>query len=69
MNLYEIPEGSRIRVPLKSPENEYEGVITFQHLDGMYSYCVTDDGHVVHLNRMAELEEDGDGQYKLKGMK
>lgn len=24
-------------------------VLTFDHLDGMYGYCATDDGQVCHL--------------------
>ncbi len=31
-------------------------VVTFHHLDGMYSYCTDDDGHVWHLAAYAEVE-------------
>jgi len=32
----------------------------FYHLDGMYSYCVTEKGGVVHLHTATEIEiKDG----------
>jgi len=60
MKLYEIPQGSKIRVTLNSGKKCF---ITFQHIDGMYSYCTLEDGdpdNVVHLSAMTPLK-------KLKG--
>jgi hypothetical protein len=39
--------------------------ITVDHLDGMYSYCKTEKGAVVHLSRFSELEKFKDS-YKLR---
>lgn len=56
MKLYEIPEGSKIKID--------EGIITFHHIDGMYSYCTFDDGltedSVVHLSANLPLKKVGD---------
>ena len=44
MKLYEIPQGSKIKID--------EGLITFHHTDGMYSYCTADwlkKDNVIHL--------------------
>ena len=46
MKLYEIPKGSRIKEPC-SDNSDY---IIFHHLDGMYSYCTTEKGGVIHLS-------------------
>lgn len=62
MKLYNVPRRSRIRVlaePAVPPAAE--GVapleeLTFDHLDGMYSYCLRDDGTVVHLGASTEVE-------------
>jgi hypothetical protein len=50
MKLYEVPNNSRISID--------NGVVelNFHHVDGLYSYCTTDDGQVVHLKVTAEVE-------------
>ena len=60
MKLYEIPKGSRIKTTLSSGK---ECFIQFLHLDGMYSYCVLEDGdsdNVVHLSASTPLKQVGD---------
>ena len=56
IKLYEVPKNSRIRIE----GLEVNGVLTeelnFHHVDGMYSYCTTDNNEVVHLNASAECE-------------
>ena len=56
VKLYEVPKNSRIRIE----GLEVNGVLTeelnFHHVDGMYSYCTTDNNEVVHLNASAECE-------------
>lgn len=56
IKLYEVPDNSRIRIE----GLEVNGVLTeelnFHHIDGMFSYCVTDNNEVVHLSAFAECE-------------
>lgn len=62
MKLHEIPRNSRIKVlndikvPPGAPEIKVEQELNFSHIDGMYSYCTTDAGEVVHLVAWAEVE-------------
>jgi hypothetical protein len=46
--LYEVTRDTRIKV------GDVE--LTFISIDGMYSYCTTDDGEVVHLAAWTEVE-------------
>ena len=63
MKLYDAPIRSRIRlmedtygppgasyIPPKGSE------LYFHHVDGMYSYCTTDSGGVIHLPAWVEVE-------------
>lgn len=55
MKLYEIPEGSKIKTE--------KGIITFHHIDGMYSFCTADGvtgNNIVHLNASTPLKKEGD---------
>lgn len=53
MNLYEVPRNTKI----KFKDNEgNETALLFHHVDGMYSYCTDDDGHVVHLAAWTDVE-------------
>ena len=60
MRLYEIPNRSTIHCEASDGST----FIIFHHLDGMYSYCETEKGNVVHLWASTEIEKDGD-DYKL----
>ena len=60
MKLHEIPRGSRIKTTLSSGR---ECFIQFLHLDGIYSYCVLEDGdpdNVIHLSSSTPLEKVDD---------
>ena len=48
MKLFEVPENTRIKI------GELE--LNFHHVDGMYSYCTTDDGKVVHPSAFTDVE-------------
>ena len=52
MKLHEIPRGSKIHA-----DGE---VITFHNTDGMYSYCTTSEGNVVHLAVWTPLKKVDD---------
>ncbi len=62
MKLHKAPRNSRIKVirdikvPPGAPEIEVEQELNFSHIDGMYSYCTTDAGEVVHLVAWAEVK-------------
>ena len=58
--LHEIEKQSKIYCE----SSDGSKFIIFDHLDGMYSYCITEKGGVVHLGRFQPLEEYEDG-YKL----
>jgi hypothetical protein len=48
MKLYNVPNNSRIRLDDGTELN-------FRHIDGMYSYCKTDEGETVHLAAWTEV--------------
>lgn len=62
MKLYDLPqrEGVKIKVMLqRKGKKAKEEFIIFDHLDGMYSYCTTEDGEVVHLSCGTPLKKVG----------
>jgi hypothetical protein len=59
MKLYEVPKNTKVRLleGFRAPYSPDPGmVVTFDHIDGMYSYCVTDAGEVVHPAAWTEVE-------------
>lgn len=62
MELHKVPRNSRIKVldnikvPPGAPEIKAGDELNFRNIDGMYSYCTTDAGQVVHLVAWAEVE-------------
>ena len=62
MNLFEVPEGCKIRLvdtglaPPSHRHFEESEVLTFSHIDGMFSLCFDKDGQPVHLFAGAEVE-------------
>lgn len=49
MKLYEIPPKTWVRL-------EDNSILFFDHLDGMYSYCLTEDKQVAHPVAWTEVE-------------
>ena len=48
VKLYDVPKGSKIKF--------FDEVLTFHHLDGMYSLCSDKDGKSVHIAGYAPVE-------------
>lgn len=61
MKLYDIPQGSIIYCQV-SDDSTW---LVFKHLDGSYSYCITENGNVAHLHACQELNQVGHGRYEL----
>lgn len=60
--LYDMPKGTRINCEV-SDGSTY---IIFDHLDGMYSYCKSEKGNVVHLAAAAPLHKvRGKNEYTI----
>ena len=55
MKLYDIKKGSKI----KCEASDGSTFLTFDHIDGMYSYCVTEKGGIVHLHACTPLKRKG----------
>ncbi len=60
VHLYDIERGSKILCEASDGST----FVTFGHLDGMYSYCTTEKGAVVHLSVSTRLVREGDA-YRL----
>lgn len=50
MELYNVPNKTKIRIP------ETDDILLFDHIDGMYSYCIDMSGGVVHLAAWTDVE-------------
>lgn len=59
--LHEIPEKSKIYEEV-TDDSDY---FIFDHIDGAYSYCISEKGAIVHLGASQELVPYLDG-YKFK---
>ena len=51
MKLYNVPKGSFINYR----EEDVDIDVFFDHLDGAYSYCLTNTGHVIHLAAYSDV--------------
>lgn len=56
LELKDIPKGSKLKVNT----NKGKRVITFHHLDGMYSYLTDAQGNAYHLSFATPLIKKGD---------
>lgn len=70
MKLYDLPQrlakGQRPKIYDLDPNGLKDGWVEFDHLDGMYSYCVAYDGDgnrlgICHLAGFTPLETHKDG--------
>ena len=55
MKLYEIHKNSKFKI-LDDGDIAYEKTYHLHHIDGMYSYCTTEDKKVAHISASAEVE-------------
>lgn len=53
MKLYEVPNKTKVRF---IGEDMVDEVFFFDHIDGMYSYCLDKDKNVHHFAAWAEVE-------------
>ena len=67
LRLDAIPKGSKIYG--LEPNGDKDGVVVFDHLDGMFSCCylLDDESKIVHLSRFQPLKEHKDG-YKVENI-
>ena len=61
IKLYDIEKGSRIFVEVTDGSKS----IIFDHIDGMYSYCKSENGAIIHLAAFTPLVRV-EGGYKIE---
>ncbi len=65
MKLIDIPKGSKLRITVtrQNIKNKTaaikQEIVTFNHIDGMYSHITTDDGEVLHLSATTPMKKVG----------
>lgn len=57
--LYELPRDKGIKI-FTDGISDGSKYIVFGHLDGMYSYCKTEKGNVIHLSASTPLKKVDD---------
>lgn len=60
MKLYDLPRKSKIYCNCTDGSR----YLIYDHPDGMYSYCVTEKGNIVHLALWMDVTPTG-GAYKI----
>jgi len=56
MKLYDVPRNSRIKIEGLTVNGVLTEDINFHHIDGIYSFCTTDEGDVIHLPSTLECK-------------
>ena len=59
IKLFELPN-TRDGMKIYGEASDGSGWFTFYHVDGMYSYCITEKGNVSNLSAFAEIKKAGD---------
>ena len=54
--LYELERDKEIKIFVKGISDGSKYVV-FGHIDGMYSYCTTEKGGIIHLSANTPLKE------------
>lgn len=62
--LYELRKGTKflvideeINLPVAHPKIDVGSVYTFDHIDGMYSFCIDENKQAVHFAAWTEVQE------------
>ena len=64
MELHKVPNRTWVRVqdpdkvPPAAPTPDAGERIFFDHIDGMYSFCIREDGSIIHLVAWQEVTID-----------
>ena len=62
MKLYDCLKNSKVRIirdttaPPDARVIQQEEIVTFHHIDGMYSFCYDQNDNIVHLPAWQEVE-------------
>lgn len=63
MKLYQVPRKTKIRLIMEDNDSPpaslpllKDDILFFDHLDGMYSFCIDELGNIVHLAGYTEVE-------------
>ena len=51
MKLYKVPRNTWVRTL-----DEEGDIFFFDHIDGAYSYCIDEQGHITHYSASTEVE-------------
>lgn len=62
MKLYELPQKADVKIFCDLSDGST--FLIFDHVDGMYSYCTTEKGAIVHPSASTDVELV-EGGYKL----
>jgi hypothetical protein len=65
MFLYEVPRNSRIKIEGLTVNGVLNEEINFHHIDGIYSFCTTDNEEIIHLGATTECEIVKNSNYGL----
>jgi hypothetical protein len=70
MKLLDLPrskEGIKIYPDVGGEISDGSTFIRFHHIDGLYSFCVTEKGGYIHLHAMTPIEKHEDGYIMVPG--
>lgn len=57
IRVHNLSKGDKIHCYVTTRLKRAKDIVTFQHVDGRYSYCTTESGEVVHLAVMTPLKK------------
>jgi hypothetical protein len=60
IKLYDVPEGSKLKLNITDGHRDWDDMCTFYHVDGRYSYIETSAGEALHLGATCEMRKVDD---------